>query len=296
MRALLFTISASLVSIAPLCAEPLKVATLHPLLADLAREVGGDRVEVVELIGPNDDPHAFEPSPRQIRAAGEVDLCLASGMGLENYLGNLETLLPENSRLIEIGADLPAMEGACDHAGHDHGHDHAAHAPDPHWWHSVDAFRRATGLTAGHFAAADPNGAEVYHANAAAYRARLDELEKAVRRDIARIPRERRFLATAHDAFGYFCRDFGLTPIPVQGLNREQMPDAATLAELIAKLREHRVAAIFPEESSNPKILEALTADTGIRLAEPLYADGTGAAGYEEMIRHNVERIVAALK
>lgn len=289
-------------------AKPLKVATLHPLLADLAREVGGDRVEIIELVGPHDNPHSFEPTPKQIQSVGKTDLCLASGMGLENYLGTLKELLPKNTRLIEIGADLPSIEGgACevceheehDHDKHDHGaHDHEAHdhAIDPHWWHSIDTFRRAASLTADHFAKADPDGAGTYHANADKYRVRLDKLEKWVKREIAKIPRDRRYLATAHAAFGYFCRDFGFQAIPVQGMNREQMPDATTLAKLIKSLRKNHVPAIFPEKASNPKILEALTADTGIRLAASLHADGTGVKSYEAMMRENVTNIVAALK
>ena len=297
-------------------AKPLKVATLHPLLADLSREVGGDRVEVVELVGPNDNPHDFEPTPKQIHSVAGSQLCLASGMGLENYLDTLRELLPEKTQLIELGADLPSIEGgACeicehghkdhdDHKGHDHdnhkGHnhdDHAGHdhAIDPHWWHSIDTFRRAVSLTAEHFAKAHPEGAATYRANAATYRARLDQLEKWTKREIAKIPRDRRILATAHAAFGYFCHDFGFEAISVQGMNREQMPDPATLAKLIKTLRDRDVPAIFPEKASNPKILQALTADTGIRLADPLHADGTQVKSYESMIRENVTHIVAAL-
>ena len=294
-------------AISGLEAKPLKVATLHPLLADLSREVGGDRVEVVELVGPNDNPHDFEPTPRQIQSIGEANLCLASGMGLENYLDTLRELLPKNTQLIELGADLPSIEGgACEicehgHKGHDHdnhkGHDHAGHdhTIDPHWWHSIDTFRRAVSLTADHFAKADPEGAATYRTNATAYRARLDQLEKWTKREVVKIPRDRRILATAHAAFGYFCHDFGFDAIPVQGMNREQMPDAATLAKLIKTLRDRDVPAIFPEKASNPKILQALTADTGIRLADPLHADGTQVKSYESMIRENVTHIVAAL-
>lgn len=280
----------------PLTAAELKVATLHPLLADLTRQVGGDRVEVVELVTATDDPHHFEPTPRQIAATGDVDLCLASGMGLETYLPDLASLLPEDTRLIEIGDDLPALEGACDHPDHDHDHGGHEHAVDPHWWHSIDAFRRAASLLGGHLADVDPAGTDQYRAAARRVRGELDELEIWTRRQLATIPRERRVLATAHSAFAYFCRDFGFTAIPVQGLNREQMPDAGTLARLIERLESENVPAIFPEKRSNPKILDALTADTGIRLAEPLYADGTGVDSYDAMIRHNVRTIVEALK
>lgn len=279
----------------PLRAAELKVASLHPLIGDLARQVGGERVEVVDLIGKNGDPHRFEPTPGDLTKAADAKLYLASGMGMETYLESLRGILGGKGSVVEIGKDLPAIEEEHDH-DHDHGdHEHHHHGSDPHWWHSIDLFRRATTVMADSFAKADPAGAEHYTKNAATYRAKLDELDRWSRKEIARIPRERRQLATAHAAFAYFCKEYSFEAIPLQGLNREQMPDPKQLAALIKKLKEHKVAAIFPEKESNPKILEILTKDTGIKTGQPLYADGSGANSYEEMIRHNVAAIVAGL-
>lgn len=288
-----FAISLLLAVTAPLAAAELKVASLHPLIGDLARQVGGERVEVIDLIGRNADPHHFEPAAADLKRAAAAELYLASGMGMESYLESLQGIIGGQAEIVEIGKDLPSIEGECDHEGHDHG-DHE-HAIDPHWWHSIDLFRRATTITAATFSKADPAGAEMYQKNAAAYRLKLDELERWTRKEVARIPRDKRHLATAHAAFGYFCKDHGFEPIPVQGVNREQMPDPKKLAGLIAELKEHEVGAIFPEKESNPKILEALTKDTGIRLGEALIADGSTADGYEAMVRHNVAAIVAGL-
>jgi hypothetical protein len=177
----------------------------------------------------------------------------------------------------------------------DDGHGHG-HGVDPHWWHSIDLFRRATGIVAAALEAKSPENAALFHKNAATYRTKLDELEKWARREIARIPRDRRHLATTHAAFNYLCRDFGFVPHPVQGLNREQMPEPRELAKLVADLRANHVAAIFPETESNPKILNTLTNDTGIKLGKPLIADGTGGLSYLEMVRHNVEAIVKGLE
>ena len=278
----------------PLAAAELKVASLHPLIGDLAKQVGGERVEVVDLIGKNGDPHHFEPVATDLQKAGDAKLYLASGMGLEGYMDSLKGIVGTKAQIVEIGKDLPSIEGECDHEGHDHGHDHD-HEIDPHWWHSIDLFRRAATITADTFTKVDPAGAETYTRNAAAYRAKLDELERWTRKEIARIPRDKRHLATAHAAFGYFCKDYGFEQMPVQGMNREQMPDPKKLAELVAELKEHQVGAIFPEKESNPKILEALTKDTGIKLGQPLIADGSTAESYEAMMRHNVAAIVAGL-
>ena len=274
----------------PLCAAELKVAVLHPLLGDLARQIGGERVEVIDLIGPNGDPHHFEPKPEDLKKAEGATIYLVAGMGLEGYLPKLKAIITHKATLIEVGATLPTIEGSCEHEGHDH-----AHEIDPHWWHSIDQFRRATGVVAEAFATAAPENAAVFRKNADAYRAQLDELERWAKREIAKIPRDKRHLATAHAAFNYFCKDFGFTAHPVQGMNREQMPDPQELAALVADLQKNHVAAIFPEKESNPKILQTLTHDTGIRLGEPLIADGTGGQGYIAMVRHNVMAIVKGL-
>lgn len=273
-------------------AAELKVASLHPLVGDLLRQVGGEKVEIVDLIGPNGDPHSFDPAPKDLAAADGASLYFASGMGIEGYLPDLREILAGKARIVEVGRTLPALHGKCDHEGHDHAHDHEV---DPHWWHSVDLFRRAAGVVADELSAASPQNKELFQANAQAYRAKLDELEKWVKREVIRIPRDRRKLATAHAAFQYFCEAYGFEAYPVQGLNRERMPDAAKLAELIATLKKERVAAVFPEKESNPKMLESLTRDSGIKLGGELVADGRGMTSYEEMVRANVNAIVAAL-
>jgi zinc/manganese transport system substrate-binding protein len=274
-----------------LLGSPLKVATLHPLLTDLAHQVGGDRVEVIDLIGPNGDPHHFEPNAEDLKKATGAKLYLAAGLGLEAYLPSLKSVVTPGARVIEAGASLPSLHGGCEDADHDHNE----HEIDPHWWHSIDRVRRAATVVAEAFAAEDPADAETFRANAARYRETLDELERWARARLATIPKNQRQLATTHAAFNYFCSDFGFTPLPIQGINREQSPAPAELAKLIAELKDKKVAAIFPEKESNPKLLEVLTRDTGIRLGNPLIADGTNSATYETMVRQNVETIVSGL-
>jgi zinc/manganese transport system substrate-binding protein len=274
-----------------LLSSPLKVATLHPLLTDLAHQVGGNRVEVIDLIGPNGDPHHFEPNAEDLKKATGATLYLAAGLGLEAYLPSLKSVVTPGARVIEAGASLPSLHGGCEDADHDHNE----HEIDPHWWHSIDRVRRAATVVAEAFAAEDPADAETFRANAARYRETLDELERWARARLATIPKNQRQLATTHAAFNYFCSDFGFTALPIQGINREQSPAPAELAKLIAELKDKKVAAIFPEKESNPKLLEVLTRDTGIRLGNALIADGTNSATYETMVRQNVETIVSGL-
>lgn len=277
--------------LAPLASAQLKVVSLHPLIGDLLRQVGGEKIHVVDLIGVNGDPHSFEPQAKDLAAAEGVEIYFVSGMGLETYLPKLKGILGERARIVEVGATLPALHGACDHDDHE-GHNHEI---DPHWWHSVDHFRRATSIVLDELSKASPADAETFAANAASYRAKLDELEKWVKREVTRIPRDARKLATAHAAFQYFCEAYGFEPFSVQGINREQMPDAITLAKLISTLEKEEVVAIFPERESNPKILQSLTRDTGIKLGGELIADGRGVTSYTAMMRENVSTIVTAL-
>ncbi|MEY3394042.1 MAG: hypothetical protein RL346_278 [Verrucomicrobiota bacterium] len=270
----------------------LKVVSMHPLVGDLLKRVGGDNVQVVDLIGEKGDPHTFEPRADDIAKLSDAKVYFVSGMGLEGYLPKLRSILPREIRIVEIGATLPALHGACDHEGHHHDLEHEL---DPHWWHSVDLFRRAASVVAAELTRELPDKRECFEKHATTFRKQLDELEKWVKREIVKIPRQRRKLATAHSAFQYFCHAYGFESFAVQGVNREQMPDAARFAELIETLKKERVIAIFPERESNPKILQSLTRDTGIKLGGELIADGRGVSSYEEMIRANVTTIVTAL-
>ena len=272
----------------------IKTVSLHPLLTDLIKQVGGDQVIVIDLIGKTGDPHHFEPNAEQIKETHGAVLYFVSGKGLESYLPSLKNIVGNSAKVIEVGATLPSIEGKCDHEHHDPDHEHE-HSIDPHWWHSIENARRATTVIAQELTTASPAQRAQFEKNANDYRAKLEQLDRWARKEIAKIPKEKRQLATAHDAFGYFCKDYQFTAFPVQGINREQAPSTAELAELMKELKEHKVAAIFPEKESNPKILTVLTKDTGIRLAEPLIADGTNVDTYEEMIRHNITAIVKAL-
>ncbi len=272
----------------------IKAVSLHPLLTDLLKNVGGEHLIVIDLIGKTGDPHHFEPDARQLKATAGAKLYLVSGKGLEPYLPTLRNIVEGGAKVVEVGASLPSIEGKCNHGDEAHDHEHE-HGIDPHWWHSIENFRPAIQIVATELIRVDPEHRHAYEVNAALYRKRLEELERWTRKEIAKVPKDRRFLATSHDAFGYFCRDYQFTAIPVQGLNREQVPSTAELASLIKNLNEHQVRAIFPEKESNPKILATITSGTGISLAEPLIADGTNVDTYEEMVRHNVNAIVKAL-
>lgn len=275
----------------------LKVAALHPLMADLARQVGGKDIELVPLMTANDDPHHFSPTPAALQRAAGAKLYLASGMGLETYLGKLRDTLGGGAVLVEVGKSLPARPATGADCGHDHGHDHDhrhdGHA-DPHWWHDIRLMQRAADVVAKAFATADPARAAAYRQRARAYRAELAKLDGWVRRELVTIPRANRKLVTAHASFNYFCAAYGFEALSLKGINKGSDPSAQDLAEIIRTIRSKGIKAVFPEQRANPKALQTLSKETGARIGGNLIADGSSS--YTAMMRHNVRTIVKALK
>ncbi len=275
----------------------MKVVALHPLMADLARQVGGQHVEVVSLMGPNDDPHHFNPTPAALHKARGAKVYLASGMGLETYLGKLRDTLAGAATVIEVGKTLPAREVGsafvCTQEGHDHeGHDHGS-TIDPHWWHRVSNMQRAADVVAKAFSLADAGHAADYKANARRYRAELSRLNSWVRRTLMAVPKADRKLATAHASFGYFCDEYGFESMAVEGINKGGKPSARVLAEIVTTIRKQQIKAVFPEQRANPKALKTLAQETGVRIGGTLIADGSDS--YAGMVRHNVNTILKAL-
>lgn len=291
-------LAAFALSIAVGQATPLKVASLHPLVSDLARQVGGDRVEVIEILKPGGDIHHFEPAPKDIAAMRGSKLLLASGKELETYLDKLRDSLGTGVNLVEVGEKVPSIPYICDH---DHGqgeeHDHHHGEFDPHWWHSAENMKRAARIVAEVFTEADPANEAAYEANSKAAAKRFDELKRWAQKEIAKVSRKDRKLVTAHSAFGYFCKEYGFEPISLLGVGRNDDADSKHVAETIDEIREHGIKAIFPEDQANPKVLAEIARSTGVKIGDTLVADGTAknAHTFETMLAHNVRAIVAAL-
>lgn len=271
-------------------ADKLKVATLHPLLADLAKRVGGEKVQVVDLMGPDGDPHKFEPAAKDLREVRGAKLFFVSGKGLEPYLPKLRSTVGTNL-VVEVGKTLPTLKAdvLCDHGGHLHVHK----GMDPHWWHSIDCWRRAARVMAKELARVDPGNKSHYDSRAKKVRAELATLGAWVKKELQKVPKEQRVLATAHAAFGYFCHEQGWRMLPVQGLNREQVASARFVNEVAKTLQEEKVRAIFPEKRSNPKMLKTLAESVGVKMGDALIADGGGSI--DAMFKHNVTALVKSL-
>lgn len=266
--------------IAMLQAAPLKVASLHPLLSEMARSIGGEQVEVIDLFPANGDLHAFTPTGKALASAAGARLILACGKGVEPYLADLKDSLSADSQIVEVGADVPNVRVP--------GTPYA----DPHWWNTPINMKRASRTLLSAMVEAAPEHAEQFNAGRADYAARMDNLTRTARLKLSRIPRDSRYLVTGHAAMCHFCAAFNLKPVSIQGVARESQGDPATLAALLADLRSKNVRCIFTEVNAAPRMLQVIADQLGVPTA-PLVMDGIypAAPGYEAMFNYNIDII-----
>jgi zinc/manganese transport system substrate-binding protein len=324
-RRLLLASAAALAFAAPAFAqEKLNVIATFSILGDIVANVGGDRVEVTTLVGPDGDAHVFQPAPADAQAVAGAQVIVANGLGFEGWMDRLVEASGTKATIISASEGIAPIafgeekhdhaEGEAhdhDHAegeAHDHdhakeeagheGHDHGAF--DPHAWQSVTNVAIYVGNIERGLAAADPAGAEIYKVNAAAYLAELDALDAEIRAAVAALPEDRRTVVTSHDAFGYFAADYGLTFVAPQGVSTEAEASAQDVAALITQIREAGIAAVFVENIADRRLLDQIAAETGAAIGGTLYSDALSAADgpaatYLDMMRHNLGQLTGAL-
>lgn len=269
--------------------EAQRVIATTTMIADLAREIGGDRVEVTSIMEPGGDPHTYQPVPSDSKAVARSQLVLINGLMLEGWIEDLVRNAGGDQPVVTVSdgvetIDDPAYEGN----------------PDPHIWFSVPRWKKATVNVRDALIAMDPEGEEHYRERTAAYLTELDELDAWVRSEIERIPPEHRHLVTSHDAFQYFGVTYGINVMAVQGISTTSEASAAELRDVIDHVREHEIPAIFVESSVNPKLIEQVQRETGVEIGGTLYSDSLGpwdgpAGSYIGMVRANTKTLVEAL-
>lgn len=266
-------------------AAELKIASLHPLLSEMAQALGGDAVQVVDLFPANGDLHSFAPGSKQLAAAADAQLLLACGKGIEPYLSELAESMPEETVIVGLGRDIPNVYLP------------NSRRVDPHWWNTPENMKRASRTLQAYMAQLLPAQAATIAANQKKYAAKMDALTRKARLQFSRIPQERRYLVTGHAALCHFCEEFNFTPITIHGISKESEGDTATLASLLNDLRQKDVRCIFTEVGASPKILEVIAEQLGVPTA-PLVLDGVlpGNQSYEALFLHNVNNICNHLK
>lgn len=275
--------------------EKLKVVATFSILADLVKNVGGERVALATLVGPNADAHVYSPTPADAKTLAEAGLVVTNGLGFEGWINRLVKASATKAKVAAASKGVKPRRAAGGH-GHNHGHADS----DPHAWQSVANAKIYVANIRDALSEADPAGRDAYAANAAAYLARLDALEAEVKSAVAKIPEDRRKVITTHDAFGYFGAAYGIAFVAPQGVSTEADVAAKDVARIIGQIRKQKIPAVFLENVSDPRLLKRISEESGVRIGGTLYSDAlTGEKGeaptYIDMIRHNVRELATAL-
>ncbi len=274
----------------------LKVIATFSILGDIVKAVGGDRVEVTMLVGPNADAHVYSPSPADAKKLADARVVVVNGLGYEGWIGRLVKASGSKAPVVTAAAGVkPRLMTE----GHGHGHSHS-HGSDPHAWQSVANVKIYAANIRDGLVKADPAGKAAYEASAEAYLVKLDALDREVRETVAKIPTDRRRIITTHDAFGYFKDAYGLDFVAPQGVSTESEPSAKDVARIIAQIRRQKIPAVFMENISDPRLLKRIADETGAKVGGTLYSDALTdekgpAPTYIDLIRHNIRTLSAAL-
>ncbi|TWB06410.1 metal ABC transporter solute-binding protein, Zn/Mn family [Bradyrhizobium stylosanthis] len=285
MRVLLLL--ALLIVASPLhAAERLNVVASFSILADFVRNVGGDRVNLTTLVGPDSDVHVYTPAPGDAKRIAEAKLVVVNGLGLEGWLPRLVQSAGSKAQVVTASAGIAPLK--------------LGSTADPHAWQSVPNARIYVTDIADALAAADPDDAEFFRAQARAYLEKLETLDREVRETVGKIPPERRKVISTHDAFGYFAAEYGVQFIAPLGVSTETEPSARDIAAIIGQIKAQKIPAVFLENISDDRLIRRIAAETGAKVGGTLISDGlTGEKGpaptYIDMVRHNIKALTSAL-
>jgi ABC-type Zn uptake system ZnuABC Zn-binding protein ZnuA len=278
-------------------AKELKVVATTTQVADFARNIGGGKVKVTQILKPNVDPHDYEPSPADIQSIADADIVVENGVGLERWLDQTIKSAGFHGTLVDTSKGVAIRKG--------NGTDEEA-AGDPHIWHNLKNAEIMSRNIAAAFDAKDPGDKAAFDANLSAYTRKLDQLDAWVAQQIGTLPADQRKLVTNHDAFGYDIDRYHLTFVGsiIPSFDTSAELSGEQLTTLIAKIKATGVKAIFSESSLPPKTAEAIGRQAGVKVEageDSLYGDTLGPAGspgatYLDMERHNTTIIVTALK
>jgi len=267
-------------------AERLNVVASFSILGDFVRNVGGDRVSVTTLVGVDSDVHVYTPAPSDAKRIADAKFVVVNGLGLEGWLPRLVQSSGSKATIVTASAGIAPLK--------------LGSAADPHAWQSVPNAKVYVTDIANALAAADPDDAEFFRAQAKAYLEKLETLDREVREAVAKIPPERRKVISTHDAFGYFAAEYGIRFIAPLGVSTETEPSARDIAAIIGQIKAARIPAVFLENISDDRLIRRIAAETGAKVGGTLISDGlTGEKGpaptYIDMVRHNIKALTSAL-
>lgn len=287
----LISVAAVLALASPGLAAEVKAVASFSILGDMVRHVGGERVEVVTIVGPNADTHVYEPKPADAIAVASADIFLVNGLSFEGWMDRFVEATGYEGPLIVVSAGVKTHTMA----------DDGKTVTDPHAWQSLANGLLYVDNIARGLCQADAAGCDTYKANAAAYEAEITALDGEVKAAIAALPESKRKVITTHDAFGYFGEAYGVKFLAPEGISTESEASAKDVGKLITQIRAEGVTALFVENMSDPRLIEQIAEETGVRVGGELYSDalsepGGDAPDYLSMFRHNIALLVPAME
>ncbi len=261
------------------------------ILGDMVKEVGGDRVTVTTIVGPNADTHVYEPKPSDAAAVARADIFFVNGLGFEGWMDRFVQSTGYKGPLVV------ASDGVRSHLFTDDG----AQVTDPHAWQNLQNGVLYVRNIKTALCKIDPSGCGAYTANAKAYIDQILALDAEVRAQIATVPEAKRKVITTHDAFLYFGEAYGVTFMAPVGISTDAEPSAADVAKLITQIKAEGVSALFIENMTDGRLIDQISRETGVNKGGELYADalsfpGQGADSYLRMFTHNLALLVPAMK
>jgi zinc/manganese transport system substrate-binding protein len=286
--------SAALLSGASFAADKLPVIASFSILGDLVRVVGGERVSVTTLVGPDEDAHVFEPRPADVKAIAQTRLLVTNGLGFEPWAQKIVKSAGYQGQSVVASQGVKPRQLQAEK-----GHQHAE--TDPHAWQDPGNVVLYVRNIAAALTKVDPAGASVYQANSDAYVKELQTLDAWAKSQFAALPPAKRQVITSHDAFGYFGAHYQIKFLAPQGMSTEMEPSAKDVARLIQQIQREKIKAVFIENMSAPKLLAQLSKDAGVTVGPTLFVDALstpqGPAGsYLQLMRHNVTQLAAGMK
>jgi zinc/manganese transport system substrate-binding protein len=266
--------------------DRVNVVTSFSILGDFVKNVGGERVNVTTLVGPDGDVHVYTPAPADAKKIADAKLLVINGLGLEGWLPRLLQASGSKAPIIIATKNIAPLKLGSD--------------ADPHAWQSVANAKKYVTNIRDALGAADPADAETFRANTERYLAELDALDREVREAIGRIPESHRKVISTHDAFGYFASAYGIKFIAPLGVSTESEASARDIAGIITQIKTAKIPAVFLENISDPRLIRQIATETGARIGGTLYSDSlTGEKGdaptYIDMVRHNIRALTGAL-
>lgn len=276
-------------------ADKLPVVASFSILGDVVREVGGDRVEVRTLVGPDQDAHVYQPRPQDVKALAASRLFVVNGLGFEGWMGRMSKSAGYKGATVVATAGLKPMRSA---AGHEHDHEHGE--VDPHVWNNPLNVQAWVKNISAALVKVDPAGKAYYEQRAVAYDRKLVELDAWAQKEVGRIAPDKRRVISSHDAFGYLAQRYQIRFSSPQGMNTEAEASARGVANLIRQIRQSGTRAVFVENISDRRMIDRIAKESGAEVSGKLYSDALSNDGaattYVDLMRHNISQLVIGMQ